>query len=150
MKKILLVIWLSVSMFTFFNNNVSASEIVISGSTQFDCSLSEKFMGKHGYLFLEESYYESYLSTNMYAATGSEVSILDEDGNVLARAMTDSKGGFSVTVPKEDTYRIICRFRDQKVEKVVKFSDIDNVTVYIGFFKSETVDNWLRTAALNN
>ena len=137
-------------MVTFFNNNASASEVVISGSSQFDCSLSEKFMEKHGYVFVEESYYESYLSTNMYAATGSEVKVLDADGNVLGTAKTDDKGGFTVSVPKEDTYRIICMFRDKKVEKVVKFSDIDNITVYIGFFKSEIVDSWLRTASLSN
>ena len=150
MKNIFVFIGLSILILFAFHNKAAASEVIISGSSQFDSSLSAKFMGKHGYVFLEESYYESYLSTNMYAATGSEVSILDEDGNVLGTAIADNKGGFSVTVPREDSYRIISRFHNQKVEKIVKFSDIDNVTVYIGFFKSEIVDNWLRTAALNN
>ena len=149
MKNILLVIFFSALIFTFSNNNAAASDVVISGSSQFDCSLSAKFMEKHGYVFIEESYYESYLSTNMYAATGSEVSVFDEEGNVLGTAMVDNKGSFSVTVPKKDTYRIIGRFHDQKIEKSVAFSKIDNVTIYIGFFKSEMVDNWLQIAALN-
>ncbi len=149
MKKILLVICFSALIFTFSNNNAAASEVVISGSSQFDCSLSAKFMEKHGYVFIEESYYASYISTNMYAAAGSEVSVLDEGGNVLGTAMVDDKGSFSVVVPKEDIYRIIGRFHDKKVEKRVEYSKIDNVTIYIGFFKSEIVDNWLLAAVMN-
>jgi len=149
MKNVLLVICFFALIFTFLNNNASASDVVISGSSQFDCSLSAKFMEKHGYVFIEESYYASYMSTNIYAAAGSEVSVLDEEGNVLATAMVDNKGRFSVAVPKEDIYKIICRFHDKKVEKIVEYSKIDNVTIYNGFFKSDIVDNWLRTASLN-
>ncbi len=149
MTRILLVICFSALIFTFSNNHAAASDIIISGSSQFDCSLSAKFMEKHGYLFIEESYYASYMSTNIYAAAGSEVSVLDEEGNVLATAMVDNKGSFSVTVPREDIYKIICRFHDKKIEKIVEYSKIDNVTIYNGFFKSEIVDNWLQAAVLN-
>jgi hypothetical protein len=149
MKKILLVICCSALIFTFINNNASAAEVVIKGSSQFDCSLSAKYMEKHGYVFIEETAYASYVTTNMYAAAGSEVSVLDEDGNVLGTAKVDNKGSFSVTVPKEDTYKIICKFHDKKVEKIVKYSKIDNVTIYNGFVKSEVVDHWLQAAVSN-
>jgi len=147
MNKTLPIICLFVLIFIPFNYNAAASDVVIKGSSQFDCSLSEKFMKKHGYFFIEESSYETYISTNIYAASGSELSVLDEEGNVLGTAMADNEGSFSITVPKGETYRIIARFHDQKVEKVVKFSDIEKVTVSLGFFKSEIVDNWLRTAS---
>ena len=149
MKKILLVICFSALIFTFSNNNAAASEVVISGSSQFDCSLSAKFMEKHGYVFIEESYYASYMSTNMYAATDAEVTIENEHGAILGAGMADKRGHFSITVPKSDLYKIVVTFHGHKGIKQVQFSKIDDVIVYLGFVKSEIVDNWLQTASLN-
>ena len=150
MKKILFVIWLSVLILVPFNKNAVAADVVISGSSQFDCSLSAKFMEKHGYVFIEESYYESYRTTNMYAATGSKVIVEDEEGTVLGTVMLDEKGKFSIAVPAGDKYKVIVSFHGNTTIKHVQSPKLDNITVYLGYYKSETVDNWLRTAALDD
>jgi CTP:phosphocholine cytidylyltransferase-like protein len=149
MKKNLLAICFSAFIFIFFINNVSASEVVISGASQFDCSLSAKFMEKHGYVFIEESYYKSYVTTNMYAAAYAKVTIENEHGAILGAGMADKRGRFSITVPKSDLYKIVVTFHGHKGIKQVQFPKIDDVIVYLGFVKSEIVDNWLRTASLD-
>jgi len=150
MKKILRAICFTLVVFYSFINNAVASDVVISGSTQFDCSLSSKFMEKHGYVFIEESYYESYLTTNMYAARDAEVIVENEHGAVLGTGIADKKGKFSITVPKGDLYNVIARFHGNEIIKQVQFPKLENVIVYIGYFKSDVVDNWLRTAGLND
>ena len=56
MKNIFVFIGLSILILFAFHNKAAASEVIISGSSQFDSSLSVKFMEKHGYVFIEESY----------------------------------------------------------------------------------------------
>ena len=147
MKKILPAILFSLVIVIPFTNNAAASDVIISGSFQFDCTLSAKFMEKHGYSFIEESYYGSYLSTNMYAAEDVEVIIKNEDGTILGTGVADKKGKFSISVPHEDIYRIVARFHDRETDKMVEFKDIERVIVYVGFFKSETVDIWMAKAS---
>ena len=160
MKKNLLVILFSFVLGVFFINNAVASDfqkeniviktVVISGSFQFDSSLSARFMEKHGYSFIEESYYASYLTTNIYGAKDAEVIIEDEHGTFLGTGVTDKKGKFSINVPLEDSYRIVARFHDRETDKMVKLKDIERVIVYVGFFKSETVDIWMAQASLDD
>ena len=145
MQKILRAICFSLVVFYSFINNAVASDIVISGSTQFDCSLSAMFMEKHGYVFIEESYYESYLTTNMYAAKDAEIIIENEHGAVLGTGIADKKGKFSIAVPKGDLYKIIARFHDTKSIKQVQYPNIEDIIVYMGYIQSDMVDNWLRS-----
>ena len=160
MNKILLVILFSLVLCVSVTNNAVASDfqkensivktVEISGSFQFDSSLSAKFMEKHGYSFIEESYYGSFLTTNMYGAQDVEVIIEDEHGTLLGTGVSDKKGKFSISVPPEDSYRIVARFHDRETDKMVEFKDIDGVIVYVGFFKSETVDIWMTQASQND
>lgn len=146
MKKLLPVVWLFILILTTFNN-AFASDVVINGYSQFDCSLSDKFMEKHGYVFIEESYYKDFLTTNMYGAKDAEVIVENEHGAVLGTGLTDSEGKFSITVPMGDLYKIIVRFRDRESIKQIEFPKIENVIIYMGYVTSDTIDSWIRTAA---
>jgi hypothetical protein len=142
MKNFLFMIWLSVLICALFISNAVASDVVISGSSQFDSSLSDKFMEKRGYVFIEETSYADFLTTNIYGAKGAEVIVEDYNGTVLGTETADDRGDFSITVPEGDIYLLTVKFRGRERTKKIEFPKIDNVTVYIGFFKSETVDSW--------
>lgn len=143
MKDIFKFAVLAVIVFFAFQNRSAASEVIINGSAQFDSSLSEKYMEKHGYVFIEESYYKGYLKTNMFGAKNADVLIKNEYGEVLGMTKTDKEGEFSVAVPKVELYKIIVRFKGNEVMKQVQFPKIKNVILYSGFFKSDTVDGWI-------
>lgn len=143
MRSIIIFLGVIVSVLFPFHSKAASSEVIISGSAQFDSSLSENYMEKHGYVFIEESYYQSFLKTNMYGLKNAEILIKNEYGNVLGTAMTDKEGNFTVTVPKESDYKIIVRFKGHEIIKQALLPKIENVIVYAGFFNSDTVGAWI-------
>ena len=134
----MIFIGLCLLMIFSFHNTSAAAEITISGSSQFDCSLLEKYMAKHGYFYIGETEY-----VNTFAAKDAKVIIEDEQGAVLGTEMVDNKGNFDITVHREDVYKIIVRFHGQETKKIVTFPKIEDVMINVGYFKSDVVGDWL-------
>ena len=139
----MIFICLCLFMVFSFHNTAAASEITISGSSQFDSSLLEKYMAKHGYFYLGQTTLESFLKVNTFAAKDAKVIIENEQGTVLGTELVDNKGNFDITVNREDVYKIIVRFHGQETEKIVKFPRTENVMINVGYFESGVVGDWL-------
>lgn len=142
-------IGLCLLMIFSFHNAAAAADISISGSSQFESSLLAKYMKKHGYSYVGQTSIENYLKVNTYAAKDAEVIVKDEQGAVLGTGMTDQQGNFNIIVSREDVYKVIVRFQGQETEKIVKFPKIDDITMNVGYFSSEIVGGWIRTASLS-
>ncbi|HDZ62811.1 MAG TPA: hypothetical protein ENH40_06680 [Nitrospirae bacterium] len=147
MRKLLFISLCLLVIFSFHNK--AAAEITISGSSQFDSSLLEKYMKKHGYFYIGETDNEYALNVNTFAAKDAEIIIEDEQGAVLGTEMTDDEGRFDITVNREDVYKIIVKFHGLETVKIVKFPKIEDVMINVGYFDSNIIDRWLRTASLS-
>ncbi len=134
---------LLVLLLLFFNSIALASDITITGSAHFTCSLMSKYMQKHGYSFIDEISSAEYLKINRYAARDAQVFIKDANNITVRKGQTDKYGNFSVTVPQDDRYQIIVKFHDHEVKEDVSFSDLKNYIIDLGNFSSEIVGSWI-------
>ena len=147
LKRILLIFWLSVLILAPFNNSASASDVFISGSSQFESRLLVKYMKKQGYFYIGLS----DTDLNTFGAKDAEIIITNADDIAVGTGLADNKGNFHITVPIEDVYKVVVRFHGKEVVQVVKFPGIKDIMVYLGYFDSDIIDRWwLRTASLSN
>lgn len=143
MRKISLLIILSFILILSFTTVSLASDITITGSAHFKSTLSSKYMQKHGYSFIEEVRYENFLRKNIYAAGYAKVIIKNSKSVILGTVRTDENGGFSVTVPEEDSYQIVVRFHDHEFKKEVSPAESKEIIADLGDFSSNAVDGWI-------
>ena len=148
MKKILFIM-LSLLMILSFHNTAAAADITISGSSQFNSSLLAKYMKKHGYFYVGQTSNKNTFNVNTFAANDAEVYIHEQDGTFLRKGITDKEGNFLINVPKKEGYRVIVMFHGQEAEKIVTFPKIEGVIVNFGYFNSDVIDGWFRTALLS-
>ncbi len=142
MKAILLSILL-VLIFLSFNSIALASDLTISGSAHFKCSLMSKYMQKHGFSFIDEISSAEYLKINRYAARDAQVFIKDTNNIIVGKGQTDKDGIFSITVPQYDRYQIVVKFHGQEVKEDVSSSDLKNYIIDLGNFSSDSVGSWI-------
>jgi hypothetical protein len=148
MKKISLSICYSLLLLFSFTTVAIASDITISGSAQFKCNLLSKYMKKHGYSFIKEISYENNLKTNLFAAKDAEVTIKNKYDTVVGVVKTDKKGNFSISVRKDNNYKIVVRFHDLEFEYAVDYFDAENFIADLGYFDTEKVESWLQIPAV--
>lgn len=150
MKNLSLSILFSLVLLLFLNNAAIAFEVTtINGSVQFKCKLLSKYMEKHGYSYIKEIIYEKTFKTNIFAAKDAEVIIKNKYDTVLAVGKTDKKGNFSISVPKDNNYRIVARFHDREIEEAVSYSDAKNFIADLGYFDTEKVGDWIQIPTLS-
>ncbi len=143
MKNISLSILLGLSLLLFLNTASIASDLEISGSAYFQCSLMSKYMEKHGYSFIKEISHKDYLKTNLYAANDAKVIVKDKNNITVGAGTADKEGNFSINVPADESYRIIVRFHGHEFEEAVSYSDAQNVIIDLGYFSSDSVGSWI-------
>ncbi len=150
MKHISLYILFTLLTLLSFNHAANAFEVTtINGSAQFKCKLLSKYMEKHGYFYIKEIIYEKTFKTNIFAAKDAEVIIKSKYDTVLAIGKADKKGNFSISVPKDNNYKIVVRFHDREIEEVVSYSDAINFIADFGYFDTEKVGNWIQIPTLS-
>lgn len=149
MKRILVSLSICAIMFMYYSSaSIAFDMTTISGSAQFKSSLLSKYMKKHGYSYIEEILYNGRFKTNLFAARDAEVIVKNKYDTVLALVKTDEKGKFSVSVPRDNNYRIAVRFHDLEIEELVSLSDATSYTVDLGHFDTETVESWFQLPPL--
>lgn len=141
--KAILLSSLLVLILLSFNPIAHSSDLTISGSAYFKCSLMSKYMQKHGYSFIDVITSAEYLKINRYAARDAQVFIKDTNNIIVGKGQTDRDGKFSITVPQYDRYQIVVKFHDQEVKEDVSFSDLKNVLIDLGNFSSDSVGSWI-------
>jgi hypothetical protein len=99
-------------------------------------------MEKHGYSYIKEINYREF-KTNLFAAEDAEVIIKNKYDTVLGVGKTDERGNFSISVRKDNNYKILVRFHDREIEDVVDYFDAKNYIADLGYFKTEKVGNWI-------
>jgi hypothetical protein len=149
MKNISLSIWYSLLLLLSVNTAAIASNITIRGSVQFECNFLSKYMQKHGYSYIKEIKYENNIKTNLFAANDAEVTVKNKYDTVVGVVNTDKKGNFSISVPKDNNYKIVVQFHDRKLEHVVDYFDARNFIANLGYFDTETVESWLQIPAVS-
>jgi hypothetical protein len=149
LKKISLSIFYVLLLLLCFNATAIASDITISGSAQFECNLLSKYMKKHGYSFIKEIKYKNNFKTNLFAANDAEVIIKNKLNITVGVGKTGKNGDFSISVPRENTYRIIVRFHGREIEDTVSYSDAKNFIADLGYFESEKVASWIQRPGLS-
>lgn len=150
MKKILLSVLFSLLLMLSFNNTAIAFELTkVNISAQFNCKLLSKYMEKYAYSYIRENINGSTFKTNIYAAKDAEVIIKNKYDTVLAAGRADKKGNFSVSVPKDNNYKIFVRFHDREIEEVISHSDAINFIADFGYFDTEKVGNWIQIPTLS-
>ena len=135
-------------MFSYNSTAIALEVISINGSTQFTCKFLSKYMEKHGYSYIKESIKESNFKTNVFAAKDAEIIVKNKYDTVLAFGKADKKGNFSISVPKDNNYKMVVRFHDREIEEVVSYSDAINFIADFGYFDAENVGNWIQIPTL--
>lgn len=148
MRRMTLSALLCLLLLFSFSFTSNASEITISGTAQFKCSLLSKYMKKQDYSFIYEIRSKNNFKTNLYAAKDAEVLIIDGDNGIVRIGQTDNKGHFSVSVSEEKVYQIVVRFHGREINGVASASDAEDFIADLGYFSSEEVGNWLIKPAL--
>ncbi len=149
MRKILVLLSIcTIILFNFSPSSIAFDMTTLSGTAQFKSSLLSKYMRKHGYAYIEERMYGGHYKTNIFAASDAEVVVKNKYNTVLASAKTDDMGNFSVSVPRDNNYRIVVRFHDREIDELVSQSDAARYTADFGHFNAETVESWLQLPPL--
>ncbi len=143
MINILRIFVCNLLLLLFFSSSVFASDITINGSADFKCSFISNYMEKHGYSFIEEALHNNSVKTNLFGAKDAEVTIENQQNIVIGVGKTDSKGKFSISVPKEASYKVTVKFHGNEYSKAISDSDTSNITAHFGFFTSDKVGDWI-------
>lgn len=149
MKHILLSVLFCLLTVFPFHTEVTASDIIISGSAQFASSFRAAYMKKHDYFFIEEIRDKNNNKVNLFAARDADVIIKNEDNMVVGITKTDEKGFFSLSVPEYETYHILVQFHDRSVEGTVNNLNTTGFFADLGYFDTEIVGSWLYNPALS-
>ena len=149
MNKISLSVWSGLLLLLFLNGAAVASDVTISGSARFKCNLISKYMEKHGYYFIEELEYNKNFKMNIFAAKDAEITIKNRNDSILGSGKSDEKGDFSISVPEADTYQVVIRFHDRKIEFGLSLSDVKDHVADMGYFDTEKVGSWIQKPALS-
>ncbi len=149
MKKTSLAVWYSLLLLLSLNAAAVASDVTISGSARFKCNLLSKYMEKNGYYFIKELQYNKNLKTNIFAAKDAEITIKNRNDSILGSGTSDKEGNFSISVPEANTYQVVIRFHDRKIEFGLSLSDVKDYVADMGYFDTEIVGSWIQEPALN-
>ena len=143
MKNMCLTILFSLLLFFSFSVASNTTDVTVSGAAYFKCKFRSTYMAKHGYQFIEEVLHKRILKTNLFAANDAEVIIKNKDNATLGAGKTDEKGHFSISVPEDQSYKVIVKFHEQEFEKTVSYPETEDITVNLGYFSTEKVGSWI-------
>jgi len=138
MRNYLLSVLFSLLLLMSYSPAVHAADVTVSGSAYFVSSLLSSYMKKHGYVFIEES-----AKKNVFAAGDADITIKNEKDKTVGAGTTDEKGNFSISVPDDESYKIIVIFHGRESEYTVSSSEVSNFKAYLGYFSSDEVDGWI-------
>ena len=142
MHKLLGVLTVLLLFFSFTSTSDSFDMTSLNGTVRFKSHLIAKYMKKHGCFYIKEVYYKGTLKTNVFAAKDAEVIIKNKYNAVLAEGRTDDKGAFEFSVPKDNIYNIIVRFRDRETEETVSYEETGNYIADMGHYDTAIVERW--------
>ena len=149
MKRISMSVLCNLLMLLFFCASVPAFDATINGTAQFECNLLSKYMEKHGYFFIRELHYKNNIKTNLFAAGDAEVIIKNKYNTVMGVGKTDKQGNFSISVPRDNNYKVVVRFHDRQVEDVIEYSEAEDFIADLGYFETEKVGSWIEIPPLS-
>ena len=138
MKKVLLSVLLCLFLLVSYSAVTNASGTTVTGAAYFKSSLLSSYMEKHGYVFIEES-----SRKNIFAAEDAEIIIKNKKNKVIGYGKTDKRGNFSISVPEDDSYKIIVKYHGHEKEYEASSSNSKNFTAYLGYFSSDEVGDWI-------
>lgn len=141
MRKIFFYVMI-LSLFLSFSSASIASDLMINGSVRFKCNFISKYMEKNGYYFIGESFIKDF-KTNIFAAKDAEIIVKNKYDAVMGTDRTDIKGNFSISVPRDNNYKIVVRFQDREAEYIVPHENANNFIADLGYFRTEVVAGWL-------
>ncbi len=150
MKHISAVLCICLSLFFTFQTTASATDITINGNIRFKCNLRSTYMEKHGYHFIKEVSFMNAMKTNVFAAHDADVVIKNKYDAVLGVVKTDTAGNFTVSVPKDNNYKIIVQFHGQEFQEVIDYMDTEHFIGDLGYFETEQVGAWIESAMNKN
>lgn len=130
------------------NTVAPATDVVVNGSVYFECSLTSTYMKKHGYVLIEKDLRLNNFKVDRYGARDAEVVIKNHTDAVIGTGTTDKRGAFSISVPEDNTHRVIIRFHEQEIKKVVSSSDAQDMITSLGYVDTEKVARWITVPAL--